>query len=96
MPADSLLNWPPLILFFPICSIFPDLISGTGELLIVGIVMNHKLFTFYFILYTISFLIGVSRPALHKWSKAGIVRSHKLGGKLFYFENEVIEDLKKC
>ena len=41
-------------------------------------------------------MIGVSRPALHKWSKAGIVRSHKIGGKLFYFESEVIEDLKKC
>jgi len=41
-------------------------------------------------------IIGVSRPALHKWSKAGIVRSHKLGGKLFYFETEVMEDLKKC
>jgi len=41
-------------------------------------------------------MIGVSRPALHKWSKAGIVRSHKLGGKLFYFESEVMEDLKKC
>jgi predicted site-specific integrase-resolvase len=41
-------------------------------------------------------LIGVSRQALHKWSKAGIVRSHKLGGKLFYFESEILEDLKKC
>jgi predicted site-specific integrase-resolvase len=41
-------------------------------------------------------MIGVSRPALHKWSKAGIVRSHKIGGKLFYFESEVMEDLKKC
>lgn len=41
-------------------------------------------------------IIGVSRPALHRWSKAGIVRSHKLGGKLFYFESEVMEDLKKC
>jgi len=41
-------------------------------------------------------MIGVSRPALHKWSKAGIVRSHKLGGKLFYFESEVMEDLRKC
>ena len=41
-------------------------------------------------------MIGVSRPALHKWSKARIVRSHKLGGKLFYFESEVMEDLKKC
>jgi predicted site-specific integrase-resolvase len=41
-------------------------------------------------------IIGVSRPALHKWSKEGIIRSHKLGGKLFYFESEVIEDLKKC
>ena len=41
-------------------------------------------------------LIGVSRPALHRWSKAGIMRSHKVGGKLFYFESEVMEDLKKC
>ena len=41
-------------------------------------------------------MIGVSLPALHKWSKAGIVRSHKLGGKLFFFESEVMEDLKKC
>lgn len=41
-------------------------------------------------------IIGVSRPALHKWSKEGIIRSHKLGGKLFYFESEVMEDLKKC
>ncbi len=41
-------------------------------------------------------MIGVSRPALHKWSRAGIVRSHKIGGKLFYFESEVMEDLKKC
>jgi len=40
--------------------------------------------------------IGVSRPVLHKWSKSGIVRSHKLGGKLFFFESEVMEDLKKC
>jgi predicted site-specific integrase-resolvase len=40
-------------------------------------------------------MIGVSRPALHKWSKAGIVRSHKLGGKLFFFESEIMEDLKK-
>lgn len=41
-------------------------------------------------------MIGVSRPALHKWSKEGIIRSHKLGRKLFYFETEVMEDLKKC
>ena len=41
-------------------------------------------------------MIGFSRPALHKWSKAGIFRSHKIGGKLFYFESEVMEDLKKC
>ena len=41
-------------------------------------------------------MIGVSRPALHKWSKERIIRSHKLGGKLFYFESEVMEDLKKC
>ena len=41
-------------------------------------------------------MIGVSRPALHKWSKAGIVRSHKIGGKLFFFESEVMEDLRKC
>jgi predicted site-specific integrase-resolvase len=41
-------------------------------------------------------LIGISRPVLHKWSKTGIVRSHKVGGKLFYFESEVMEDLKKC
>jgi len=41
-------------------------------------------------------MLGVSRPALHKWSKAGIVRSHKLGGKLIFFESEVMEDLKKC
>jgi len=41
-------------------------------------------------------MIGVSRPALHKWSKAGIVHSHKIGGKLFYFESEVMEDLEKC
>ncbi len=41
-------------------------------------------------------MIGVSRPALHKWSKEGIIRSHKLGGKLFYFESEVMEDLRKC
>lgn len=41
-------------------------------------------------------MIGVSRPALHKWSKEGIIRVHKLGGKLFYFESEVMEDLKRC
>ena len=41
-------------------------------------------------------MINVSRPSLHRWSKAGMVRSHKIGGKLFYFESEVIEDLKKC
>jgi len=41
-------------------------------------------------------IIGVSRPALHRWSKAGIVRSHKIGGKLFYFETEVMEDMRKC
>ena len=41
-------------------------------------------------------MIGLSRPALHKFSKAGLVRSHKLGGKLFYFETEVMEDLRKC
>jgi len=40
-------------------------------------------------------MIGISRPALHRWSKAGIVRSHKLGGRLFYFESEVMEDLRK-
>ena len=40
-------------------------------------------------------MIGIGRPALHKWSKAGIVRSHKLGGKLFYFESEIYEDMKK-
>ena len=39
-------------------------------------------------------MINVSRPALHKWSKEGIIRAHKLGGKLFYFESEVMEDLK--
>ena len=41
-------------------------------------------------------MIGSSKPTLHKWSKAGIIRSHKLGGKLFYFESEVMEDLLKC
>lgn len=41
-------------------------------------------------------IIGVTRPALHKWSRAGILRYHKLGGKLFYFESEVMEDMKKC
>jgi predicted site-specific integrase-resolvase len=41
-------------------------------------------------------MIGVSRPALHRWSKAKIVRSHKIGGKLFYFETEVMEDMRKC
>ena len=41
-------------------------------------------------------MIGVSRPVLHRWSKAGMVRHYKLGGKLFYFESEVIEDLRKC
>lgn len=41
-------------------------------------------------------MIGVSRPALHRWSKTGIVRSHKIGGKLLFFESEVMEDLKKC
>jgi predicted site-specific integrase-resolvase len=41
-------------------------------------------------------IIGVSRPALHRYSKSGIVRSYKLGGKLFYFETEVMEDLRKC
>ena len=46
--------------------------------------------------YYICKMIGVSRPALHKWSKAGIVRYHKLGGKLFYFESEVMEDLKNA
>lgn len=40
-------------------------------------------------------MINVSRPVLHRWSKAGMVRSYKLGGKLFYFESEVIEDLRK-
>ena len=41
-------------------------------------------------------MMGVSRPALHRWSKTGIIRHYKLGGKLFYFESEVIEDLRKC
>lgn len=41
-------------------------------------------------------IIGVSRPSLHRWSKTGIVRSHKIGGKLLFFESEVMEDLKKC
>jgi predicted site-specific integrase-resolvase len=41
-------------------------------------------------------MIGVSRQALHRWSKAGIVRSHKIGGKLIYFETEVMEDMLKC
>jgi predicted site-specific integrase-resolvase len=41
-------------------------------------------------------IIGVSRPALHRYSKSGMVRSYKLGGKLFYFETEVMEDLRKC
>jgi predicted site-specific integrase-resolvase len=41
-------------------------------------------------------MVGISRPSLHKWSKEGIVRAHKLGSKVFYFESEVMEDLKKC
>jgi predicted site-specific integrase-resolvase len=41
-------------------------------------------------------MIGISRPALHRYSKAGIVRHYKLGGKLFYFESEIMEDIKKC
>ena len=41
-------------------------------------------------------MIGASKPALHRWSKAGIIRSHKLGGKLLYFESEVMEDIQKC
>ena len=41
-------------------------------------------------------LIGISRPALYKYSKAGVFRAHKLGSKVFYLESEVMEDLKKC
>jgi len=41
-------------------------------------------------------MIGVSRPALHRWSKSGTIRAHKIGGKLFFFESEVMEDLRKC
>ena len=41
-------------------------------------------------------MIGVSRLALHRWSKLGTIRSHKIGGKLFFFESEVNEDLHKC
>ena len=41
-------------------------------------------------------IIGVSRPALHRYSKSGMVRSYKMGGKRFYFETEVMEDLRKC
>jgi hypothetical protein len=41
-------------------------------------------------------MVGVSRPSLHKWSKERLIRSHKLGRKLYYFESEVMEDLKKC
>jgi predicted DNA-binding transcriptional regulator AlpA len=41
-------------------------------------------------------MIGISRPALHKYSKAGVFRAHKIGSKVFYLESEVMEDLKKC
>lgn len=41
-------------------------------------------------------MIGVSRPSLHRWTKIGKVRSHKVGGKLLFFESEIMEDLKRC
>ncbi len=40
-------------------------------------------------------MLGIGRTSLHKWSKDGVIRSHKLGGKLFYFESEIIEDMRK-
>lgn len=40
-------------------------------------------------------MLGIGRTSLHRWSKVGIIRSHKLGGKLYYFESEIIEDMRK-
>jgi hypothetical protein len=41
-------------------------------------------------------IIGGTRPWLHKMTKKKIIRGHKVGGRLIYFESEVMEDIRKA
>jgi len=39
--------------------------------------------------------LGKSRQTLIKWRKAGIIRSYRLGGRLYFKSSELLEALKK-
>ena len=42
-------------------------------------------------------LLKISRRTSLEWRNKGFLRYHKIGdGKIYYFLNEIIEDIKKC
>jgi predicted DNA-binding transcriptional regulator AlpA len=32
---------------------------------------------------------GISKPCLHDWTKKGILKAHKVGGRVFYKRSEI-------
>lgn len=40
-------------------------------------------------------LLKVSKVTIHNWKKKGIIKSHKIGRKLFFKKEEILEDIKK-
>jgi len=43
---------------------------------------------------TIAFL-KVSKVTIHNWKKAGIIKSHKMGRKLYFKKSELLEAIKR-
>ena len=37
---------------------------------------------------------SISKVALHRWTKAGFIPVHRIGGRIFYKQSEVIEAAK--
>jgi excisionase family DNA binding protein len=40
-------------------------------------------------------LLKVSKVTIHNWKKAGIIKSHKMGRKLYFKESELLEAIKR-
>ncbi len=40
-------------------------------------------------------LLKVSKVTIHNWKKKGIIRSHKIGRKLFFKKDEILEAIKR-
>lgn len=40
-------------------------------------------------------LLKVSKVTIHNWKKKGIIKSHKIGRKLFFKKHEILESIKR-